>query len=438
MQSIESSSRIVIIGAGCFGISTAYHLLKRAYTCVTVLDKSPMLPAPDAASTDINRMVRSSYSDPFYNKLCRQAIAAWNDQAEWPGVYHESGVLMGGVGNDPYTDAAYKTDLAMGARVQDLPDNTAIQSVLPSRVRTGLFKGYISWDGGWVDAAKATSLMIDKVQAMGGQVYAGKAVRKLVRENSRTAGVECADGTTFKADFVIIATGSWTASNFPELRLQETCVAAGQSVVTMQLTPEEGDQYRDCPCMVNYKTGFYIFPPNKDNILKMGKHCGGHINPVVIGQSKSSISTPRTLSSHGDDGLRVPKTMLHDIRALLSTTYPDLSKKPFATTRLCWYTDTPDEDWLIGYYPDDTGLVIATGGSGHAYKFLPVLGQITADLVSGTLDPSVVKKFAVDRAFVPHATTRSPSKTEILRLSDLCSAEDLGVPPEVTMERSRL
>lgn len=47
--------KVLIVGAGCFGISTAYHLLKRGYTDVTVLDRSPVLPAPDAASTDINK-----------------------------------------------------------------------------------------------------------------------------------------------------------------------------------------------------------------------------------------------------------------------------------------------------------------------------------------------------------------------------------------------
>lgn len=45
---------ILIVGAGCFGISTAYHLLKRGYKDITVLDRSRVLPAPDAASTDMS------------------------------------------------------------------------------------------------------------------------------------------------------------------------------------------------------------------------------------------------------------------------------------------------------------------------------------------------------------------------------------------------
>jgi len=55
MISLSASDKIVIVGAGCFGISTACHLLKRGYTDVTVLDRSASLPAPDAASSDFNR-----------------------------------------------------------------------------------------------------------------------------------------------------------------------------------------------------------------------------------------------------------------------------------------------------------------------------------------------------------------------------------------------
>ena len=51
----DKHAKIVIVGAGCFGLSTAYHLLRRGYTAITILDRSQVLPAPDAASTDINK-----------------------------------------------------------------------------------------------------------------------------------------------------------------------------------------------------------------------------------------------------------------------------------------------------------------------------------------------------------------------------------------------
>ena len=47
--------KIVIVGAGCFGLSTALHLLRDGYKSVTVLDRALVLPAVDGSSVDINR-----------------------------------------------------------------------------------------------------------------------------------------------------------------------------------------------------------------------------------------------------------------------------------------------------------------------------------------------------------------------------------------------
>ena len=37
---------------------------------------------------------------------------------------------------------------------------------------------------------------------------------------------------------------------------------------------------------------------------------------------------------------------------------------------ICRYTESSDSDWVIGYYPSDPGLLLATSGSGHAYKVI--------------------------------------------------------------------
>jgi len=52
---LPKNEKIIIVGAGCFGVSTAYHLLQRGYTDITIIDRSHTLPAPDAASSDLNR-----------------------------------------------------------------------------------------------------------------------------------------------------------------------------------------------------------------------------------------------------------------------------------------------------------------------------------------------------------------------------------------------
>ena len=55
---------------------------------------------------------------------------------------------------------------------------------------------------------------------------------------------------------------------------------------------------------------------------------------------------------------------------------------------------TPDEHFVL----DRTGpIVVGTGGSGHAFKFTPLLGELLADLVLRR-DPVVpVDRFSADR-----------------------------------------
>jgi hypothetical protein len=42
----------------------------------------------------------------------------------------------------------------------------------------------------------------------------------------------------------------------------------------------------------------------------------------------------------------------------------------------CIYADTFDGHWLIDHHPVRKGIFVATGGSGHAFKFAPILGQL--------------------------------------------------------------
>ncbi|KAK6813610.1 hypothetical protein RU639_010167 [Aspergillus parasiticus] len=46
---------------------------------------------------------------------------------------------------------------------------------------------------------------------------------------------------------------------------------------------------------------------------------------------------------------------------------------------MCSYSDTPDGDFIADFHPDMPLLFVATGSSGHAFKFTPVLGRYIAD-----------------------------------------------------------
>lgn len=53
---INTTSSILIIGAGTWGCSTALHLARRGYRNVTVLDPYTV-PSPIAAGNDVNKIM---------------------------------------------------------------------------------------------------------------------------------------------------------------------------------------------------------------------------------------------------------------------------------------------------------------------------------------------------------------------------------------------
>jgi len=165
-------------------------------------------------------------------------------------------------------------------------------------------------------------------------------------------------------------------------------------------------------------------------VVKLAIHNVGYTNCAPIAGRSVKISTPRTITSDPDRGLCIPKDALRSLRFRLLEVFPDLAQKPFMGTRLCWYNDTPDGDWIIGRYPADEGLMVATGGNGQAYKFLPVIGRLVADAVQDKLESPLANRFAVDRAYdrVDHWRPGTSSELSIpleLRLDELSTMEDL-------------
>ena len=81
---------------------------------------------------------------------------------------------------------------------------------------------------------------------------------------------------------------------------------------------------------VAYKTR----QPNEDNIVKFAVNELGVTN---YPNPQEKISTPRTILSHGEDGLRIPKSKIKEMRQHLRGLFPDLAERPFASTRMCWW-----------------------------------------------------------------------------------------------------
>ena len=70
-------------------------------------------------------------------------------------------------------------------------------------------------------------------------------------------------------------------------------------------------------------------------------------------------------------------------RDFLRDSLPALAEAPIVTRRICRYCDSLDGDLWIDRVPETDNLFVAAGGSGHAFKLAPMLGEIIADVVLG-------------------------------------------------------
>ena len=95
---------------------------------------------------------------------------------------------------------------------------------------------------------------------------------------------------------------------------------------------------------------------------------------------KGIVCTPETI-----DRVVHPQEIA-EMRADISGLLPALDG-PCLHTATCMYSNTPDEHFVIARHPDTANVTVACGFSGHGFKFVPVVGEVLADLaMTGATD----------------------------------------------------
>ncbi|KAF2871859.1 FAD dependent oxidoreductase [Massariosphaeria phaeospora] len=292
--------------------------------------------------------------------------------------------------------------------------------------------GYVNWSSGWADAEGAMRWLRREVEALDRVTFVVGTVQKLLIDHATATvsgvSVTLAASTTtptptpptttstLTATLTVLATGAWTPSL---LDLRGIARATGHPLCYLSLPPALQTALASRPTLLNLSSGLFMLPPARHgHVLKIARHGHGYTNPTTIphpeapatGETAGSaeatitVSLPRT---HVDDPAQtVPREAQRACWAFLAALHPaltnpsptttttnttknanvhadDSTRALFNSSRICWYTDTPTGDFLICYHPRYTGLFVATGGSGHAFKFLPVMGECVVDCMLG-------------------------------------------------------
>ena len=112
----------------------------------------------------------------------------------------------------------------------------------------------------------------------------------------------------------------------------------------------------------------------------------------VLDQFGQQISLPRFKNEYPNDA--IPLQFIKDVSKLLSKTLPELANHEVIDSKICWISDTGNSDFLIDKVPYLKNTFVATGDSGHAYKFLPNIGCYIRQRIEGTLDKDIIQKWS--------------------------------------------
>lgn len=153
MGSLQEPS-ILIVGAGVFGASTAYHLSLQYKDAsrITVIDRTPAPPDP-AASTDINKIIRADYSSAFYTELAYEAMEAWSGWPELKDYYHRTGWIMLDTQDSDLSDRIRKVfrdrghDPTKDVPLNELDDHW--KGIMKGTVTKGFKAAYWNPEAGW-------------------------------------------------------------------------------------------------------------------------------------------------------------------------------------------------------------------------------------------------------------------------------------------------
>ena len=70
---------------------------------------------------------------------------------------------------------------------------------------------------------------------------------------------------------------------------------------------------------------------------------------------------------------------------------------PAKRAAVCMFTNSPDGDFILDRYPGEDRVFVATGFSGHGFKFCSVVGKVMAELCLDTVPTWDIRRFRLTR-----------------------------------------
>ena len=356
---------VVVVGLGGMGSAAAAHLAARGQR---VLGLERFGPAHALGSSHGgSRIIRQSYFEgAAYVPLLRRAYELWAELEAESGA--DLMTLTGGLYLGRPSSRVVTGSLA-AARKWDLPHEllTADEvrrrfpTLAPADDEVGVYEEV----AGFVRPEAAVSAHLGLAARHGAELRFEEPVLSWSASSSGVS-VTTAAGA-YSADRLVLCPGAWAPQLLADLGV---------------------------PLVVERQVMYWFQPSSGVEPFAPGRH------PIWLREAPDGMQPYGFPALDGPDGgvkvaffrrgaVCTPETIdrsVHEeevayMAARLREIVPTLPGR-FLRGAACMYTTTPDEHFVIAPHPLSDRVAVACGFSGHGFKFVPVVGEILADLVT--------------------------------------------------------
>jgi len=209
-KELPKSCKVIVIGGGVAGCSTAYHLAKFGWKDTVLLERDQLTSGttwhaaglvsqlgPSAAITKIRK-----YSLELYKKLEKE-------------LDFSSGLKLNGALSIATTKGRWE-ELKRQATTAQLFDVNVevlnieqIKKIYPIINDQNILGGIFMPGDGQADPIGVTNLLAKAAKKEGAQIFEKSPVEKIIKKDGRVAGV-IVNGKTIECEYIVLATGMWS------------------------------------------------------------------------------------------------------------------------------------------------------------------------------------------------------------------------------------
>ncbi|MEK4300855.1 N-methyl-L-tryptophan oxidase [Oceanobacillus sp. FSL W8-0428] len=369
---------VIIIGAGSMGMSAGCYLTESGQTVALIDSYEP--PHNEGSHHGGTRLIRHAYGEGGnYVPLALYSQKLWEELEEKTEerIFSKTGILNFGSKGNEFLETVRKSAEEYNLSLEVMTAEEINRRWPGFQLKDGMI-GYFEENSGVLFSENIVRAYRVLAEKNGADLYT----------NSYVQGVEMtADQVTVKL------TNS-------EVKGKKLLISAGKGTnqvtrmlgINLPLTPVRKTFSWFKAEESNYKEGlfpgwgyideestYYGFPSIDGAGIKIGRHDGGHL-----------------LKNHEE--LEPFSTFPEDEQETLSFAHKYFSEDiELKEGRVCTYTLTPDEDFIIDYLPGYDNVLVACGFSGHGFKFSSGIGESLAKMLMDKEPAVSLESFRLNR-----------------------------------------